>query len=658
MTKENDLQVMSEIVQKLNAASKAYYNGEDELMSNYEWDALFDKLTQLEQATGTVLPDSPTHSVGAAAVIDGEKIEHEYPALSLAKTKKVSDLVDWAGERDVWLSLKLDGLTLVATYDGGKLTTLVTRGNGRIGTVITHLAPAIAGVPQTINDTGHLVVRGEALITYANFEAFTLESDEEYANPRNLASGSLTLKDVNEVKKRHLQWVPFTLVHTDEAIVSWGARMDYLETLGFHPVMRERVTPGNLPEAVARWSDDVAGSKIPYPVDGLVICYDDTNYAATGSVTGHHATRAGLAFKWQDTSADTTLTEIEWSCAASKITPVAIFRPVALEGTTVHRATLHNVSECERLGIGGPGTALTVIKANKIIPKVISARGVGTFEIPKTCPVCGAKTEVHVSEAGAKTLLCTNPACAAKQLQKYSRFVSRYAMDIDGLSIETLSKFVNKGYIASFTDIYRLPDHFDAIREMEGFGDRSVDNLGMALDNSREVHAENLIFALCIPMIGVDAARRLTNALGFDGFLSRLKQGERFDDIDGIGPKMSDAITDWYADPETRADLTDLLSYLTVISPDISEDDTVGTCDGLTFVITGKVHQFKNRDAFKAYVLSQGGKVTGSVSKKTDYLINNDVNSTSAKNRKANALDIPILSEDTFIARFGGPENA
>ena len=644
-------QQMADLIGKINAASEAYYGGREELMSNYEWDALFDALIRLEKKAGYALPDSPTQRVGTSlSEASGEKVAHEYPMLSLAKTKTVADLVKWADGRDVWLSLKLDGLTLVATYDEGRLSRLVTRGNGSVGTDITHLASAIDGVPIQISEPGHLVIRGEALITYKDFETFLLESEEIYANPRNLASGSLSLKDIDEVRRRHLQWIPFTLVHLDRELVSWGARMDYLASLGFHPVERERLQADTLGDSIARWSEQISKGAIPYPVDGLVMTYDDTDYAQTGSVTGHHATRAGLAFKWQDTSADSILTGIEWSCAASSITPVAIFEPVALEGTIVKRASLHNISECRRLGIGGAGTKVTVIKANKIIPKVIAAKGEGNFVIPEACPVCSAPTAVAVSSSGAETLHCSNPECAAKHLQKFNRFVSRYGMDIDGLSIQTMNKFINQGFIKSFSDIYQLAKYFDVIRGMDGFGEKSVANLAAAIEKSRRVKPENLLFALCIPMIGVDAGKRLTNAIGLEGVLNRLNANKSFDDIEGIGPEKSDSLLAWYADEKNAVDLARLLAELQVDMGAKQRDS--GRCEGLTFVITGKVQHYQNRDAFKAYVESQGGHVSGSVSKKTDYLVNNDVESTSAKNRRARDLGVPVISETEFVERF------
>ena len=459
MTKTEE---MKALIEQLNKASDAYYNGREELMTNYEWDALFDRLTRLEQETGTVLEGSPTHHV-SADTLTGQKEAHEYPALSLAKTKKPEDLVKWAEMKPIWLSWKLDGLTLVATYDNGRLTKLVTRGDGHIGTNITHLASAISGVLPMIDYKSHTVIRGECVISYHDFEQFNMESDEEYANPRNLASGSLTLKDIDEVRQRHLQWIPFTLVHCDDDIPSWGQRMDWLKRLGFHPVEHELIEHPSLDhieDAINRWTQKVEA--MPYPVDGLVIAYEDNDYAQTGSVTGHHATRAGYAFKWADESALTELDHIEWSCAASTISPVAVFRPVQLEGTTVKRASLCNISECERLGIGDKGTKLEVIKANKIIPKVISIREkVGELQIPEQCPVCGHPTAVTTSAAsGTRTLHCTNPNCAAKKLKKFARFVSKEGVNVDGISEQTLARFINLGWVTRFGDIFRLPSRF------------------------------------------------------------------------------------------------------------------------------------------------------------------------------------------------------
>lgn len=650
----NEKKRIEELVEKLNLASDAYYNGKEEIMSNYEWDAMFDELSDLEQSTGYVMPDSPTQNAGYEES-GGVKEPHEYPALSLAKTKEVGELMAWAGDKDIWISWKLDGLTLVLTYDHGKLTKIMTRGNGTIGTNITFLKNAIKGFPLTIPYQGHMVVRGEAAISYTDFELINdmiEDEDEKYANPRNLASGTLNLEDPEEVRARRVRFHAFTLVHLDDDIVSWGQRMDYLEQMGFTVVDREAANAAALPDAVEKWTERVESGKMDIPVDGLVIVYEDTVYASEGSVTGHHAARAGYAFKWQDQAVDTKLRYIEWSCAVSTISPVAVFEPVLIEGTTVSRASLCNLSEIERLGIGKECT-LSVIKANKIIPKCVAVKdAVGEVEIPAECPVCHASTQIRISQSGTRTLHCTNPDCTAKNVKKFTRFVSKNAMDMDGLSVQTMLKFMNSGFIREFADLFHLPEHFPEISRMEGFGERSCENMGKAIEKSRNVHPVNLIYALCIPMIGTDAGKKIVGAIGFDGFLQRMKDGIGFEDIDGIGGEKSNSILNWYQQPENRNVLEHVLAEVHVEQV-ISRSPFEGKCKGLTFVITGDVHHYKNRDELKAYVESEGGKVTGSVSKKTNYLVNNDVESASSKNRKAKELGIPVISEEMFIEMFG-----
>lgn len=653
---EEKLLQMKSLVERLNQASDSYYNGKGELMTDYEWDALFDQLKRLEEETGEILPDSPTNRVSEDSIV-GKKEEHEFAALSLAKTKQVSDLVKWAEDRPIWISWKLDGLTLVVTYDGGKLTKIVTRGNGHIGTNITHLAPAISGIPATISENGHLVVRGEAVISYTDFEQFIIESEGDYANPRNLASGSLTLKDIEEVKQRHIQWIPFTLVYTERELTSWGERMQMLKDLGMNPVERERIdhpTTENIQLEIDKFTEKVTSKKNPFPVDGLVICYDDTAYAATGSVTGHHATRAGFAFKWQDEHADTVLDHIEWSCAASTITPVAVFKPVELEGTTVQRASLCNVSECERLGIGDKGTRLQVIKANKIIPKVINiTEVVGSFVIPAECPVCHAPAVVRESESGTKTLHCTNAACPAKQLKKFARFVSKEGINIDGISEQTVWKFINHGFIREYADFYKLKNYAFEISCFEGFGKKSVSNLLESVEKSRHTDGRHLLYALNIPLCGSDVAKKLLSRYKVKELIETARLSmfdDEFASIDGIGPEKSAKFIAWFKDDIHFQHVQHLLSELI-----IEEQEPVETgdkCQGLTFVVTGDVHHYKNRNELKAYIESQGGKVTGSVSKSTNFLINNDAASQSSKNKKAHELNIPIITEDEFIEKF------
>lgn len=653
---EEKLLQMKSLVERLNQASDSYYNGKGELMTDYEWDALFDQLKRLEEETGEILPDSPTNRVSEDSIV-GKKEEHEFAALSLAKTKQVSDLVKWAEDRPIWISWKLDGLTLVVTYDGGKLTKIVTRGNGHIGTNITHLAPAISGIPGTISEKGHLVVRGEAVISYTDFEQFIIESEGDYANPRNLASGSLTLKDIEEVKQRHIQWIPFTLVYTERELTSWGERMQMLKDLGMNPVERERIdhpTTENIQLEIDKFTEKVTSKKNPFPVDGLVICYDDTAYAATGSVTGHHATRAGFAFKWQDEHADTVLDHIEWSCAASTITPVAVFKPVELEGTTVQRASLCNVSECERLGIGDKGTRLQVIKANKIIPKVINiTEVVGSFVIPNECPVCHAPAVVRESESGTKTLHCTNAACPAKQLKKFARFVSKEGINIDGISEQTVWKFINHGFIREYADFYKLKNYAFEISCFEGFGKKSVSNLLESVEKSRHTDGRHLLYALNIPLCGGDVAKKLLSRYKVKELLETARLSmfdDEFASIDGIGPEKSAKFIGWFKDDVHFQHVQHLLSELIIEEQEPVE--TGNKCQGLTFVVTGDVHHYKNRNELKAYIESQGGKVTGSVSKSTNFLINNDAASQSSKNKKAHELNIPIITEDEFIEKF------
>lgn len=657
---------MKQLVKELNEASDAYYNGQSERMTDYEWDARFDELKRLEQETGTTLPNSPTQKVSEDS-ITGQKEEHEFAALSLAKTKQPEELVKWSEGLPIWISWKLDGLTLVVTYDNGVLTKVVTRGNGHIGTNITHLSKAINGIQQQIEYKGHTVIRGEAVISYDDFERFLMESGEDYANPRNLASGSLTLKDVEEVRQRHIQWVPFTLVHIDDDITSWGDRMDWLEQQGFKTVERERV---DLPDAnsvenvINAFTQKVTSKQNPFPVDGLVICYDDTDYAQTGSITGHHATKAGLAFKWQDESADTVLQEIEWSCAASTISPVAIFRPVELEGTIVKRASLCNISECERLGIGAGGTEISVIKANKIIPKVIKVnRTVGSLVIPHECPVCHAATEIRISEvSGTKTLHCTNEECPAKQLKKFARFVSKEGMNIDGISEQTLSKFINLGWVSEYADIYDLRRHIRELAQMEGFGEKSASNIIRSIERSTNVEAHRLLYALNIPLCGMDVCKRLLGAYPLDELVKEATKetGDLFEPyreasdvfahIDGIGPEKSASFVNWFRDEHNKQRYHHLREKITVTQ---ASNEPIGNkCEGLVFVITGDVYHYKNRNELKAYIESQGGKVASAVSGSTNYLINNDVTSTSGKNQKAQQLGIPIISEDQFIEKY------
>lgn len=651
-----------ELISLLNRASEAYYGGNDEIMSNFEWDSYFDELTELERLTGIVYPNSPTQKVSSESSenVDTDiqdRVVHEYPALSLAKTKSVNELQDWAMNKEIWVSYKLDGLTLVITYDNGLLTTIVTRGNGVAGSNITFLKDAIKGFPTQIKYKGHLVVRGEATISYTDFDNINalVEEEDRYANPRNLASGTLALDDPQKVKERHVNFSAFTLVHIDDDIPSWGERMEFLEKEGFVIVEHERGYAKDIPSLIEKFTHKVENGKMDIPVDGLVICYEDNDYAKGGSITGHHATRAGLAFKWADVSALTKLKYVEWSCAASTISPVAVFEPVQLEGTTVSRASLCNISEMERLHIGDE-CMVEVIKANKIIPKVVSVKeSSGIFKVPSVCPVCGRETQIRISSnSGTKTLHCMNKDCFAKKGQKFARFVSKSGMDIDGLSIQTMLKFINMGILKNYSDIFHLNAHSGEIMGEEGFGEKSMQNILMAVEKSRKVKAVNFIFALCIPMIGLDAAKKIVGTLGFDSFVERLRTNIGFEDIDGIGQEKSNSILTWYEDESNANELDALLKEVDIEDGEAKSND--GSLQGITFVITGDVHRFKNRDEFKSFVESNGGKVAGSVSNKTAYLVNNDTESMSSKNKKAKELGIPIISEDEFIDKFGGTQ--
>ena len=675
---------MDEIASKLFEASKAYYaDGKDvvsvELMSNYDYDKLYDELSDLQEQTGYIPENSPTEYVGSDVIdtIDGIKEEHEFPALSLAKSKKISKVIKWTEYKDINVSWKEDGCTLVATYDNGKLTKIVTRGNGYVGTNITHLAKGILNLPLEINEKGHMVIRGEAIITYSSFNNYIELTDSNYENPRNLLSGSLNSKEVKDIIPRNVRFKPFKLVYLEEGVLgdnqyNWSARMEYLRSLGFDPVEYKYLKLSDISneeadrlikDTINEFTQKVESGLIDEPVDGLVVCYEDEKYAATGSVTNHHATRAGYAFKWQDKAVESVLESIEWSCAINHITPVAIFKPVRLEGTTVKRASLCNISECERLDIGGPGTKLSIIKANKIIPKCIKADANGTvFEVPKFCPVCGATTNIIVSpESGVKMLECTNPDCFAKQISKLSRFVSKKGFDINGLSIANLHDLIDMGLIKNEIDLIKLPDNLNADNHIKnllinrsGWGKTSVNNLIKAITKARQsISADRFLYALSIPMCGQDVSKRLLGR--FDSIQEVFENASKgisksgFELIDGIGPEKTAAIENWFAIPRNQY-LIKVLYNLCNVS-DITKKSG-NKCAGITFVITGDVHHFKNRDELKAYIESEGGKVSGSVSAKTGYLINNDINSTSGKNKKAKELNVPIISEDDFIQNF------
>ena len=635
---------MKELIPQLRQAAKAYYQESREIMSNFEYDKLYDELSALEAKTGIILSGSPTQQVGYQVLSELPKETHEEPMLSLDKTKSVEDLQQWLGNQKGLLSWKMDGLTVVLTYENGTLVKAVTRGNGEIGEVITPNARAFSNIPLAITYKGQLIIRGEAVITYTDFERINDEigdADAKYKNPRNLCSGSVRQLNSKITAERSVHFEAFALVKA-EGVDFKNSRKEqflWLKNQGFEVVHHEEVTAADLPDKVAWFAGQIGHNDIPS--DGLVLLYDDIAYGDSLGRTAKFP-RNAIAFKWQDEIRETTLSYIEWSPSRTGlINPVAVFEPVELEGTTVSRASVHNISIMEGLELGA-GDKITVYKANMIIPQIAdNLTRSGVRDIPKICPVCGGATQIRQTN-DVKSLYCTNPECQAKKIKSFTLFVSRDALNIDGLSEATLEKFIGAGFIHEFADIFRLKEHFGEISQMEGFGEKSVANMEQSIEKSRQVHPVNFIFALCIPLIGVDAGKKIVAAIGFEGFLQRLHQGDGFEDIEGIGAERSRSIVTWYQNEKNHSGFEDLLHELSIEHVEV-QDTSSGSCAGLSFVITGDVHHYKNRDEFKAYVESQGGKVTGSVSKKTAYLVNNDVESASSKNRKAKELGIPII---------------
>ncbi|MBP3736396.1 MAG: NAD-dependent DNA ligase LigA [Lachnospiraceae bacterium] len=650
---------MEELSRTLREASKAYYAEDREIFSNLEYDRLYDELLALEKETGIVLASSPTQQVGYEAVKELPKERHERSMLSLDKTKSREELAAWLDEKEGLLSWKMDGLTIVLTYEGGSLQKAVTRGNGEIGEVVTANAKVFENIPLTVPFAGRLILRGEAVIRYSDFEKINASLSEEegaetrYKNPRNLCSGSVRQLNSAVTASRHVRFYAFSLVEADgfDAKNSRAAEFDFLKGLGFDVVPHVRVTSATVAEAVGDFERQVAENDVPS--DGLVLLYDDIAYGASLGTTSKFP-RNAIAFKWADETQETTLLDVEWSASRTGlINPVAIFEPVELEGTTVQRASVHNISIVKSLQLG-IGDRILVYKANMIIPQIAeNLTKSGTLPIPETCPVCGGKTVIR-QENDTEALYCTNAECPAKQLKAFSLFVSRNAMNIEGLSEMTLEKYIGEGYIRSFADIYRLSRYRDRIVTMEGFGEKSCDNLLAAIEKSRVTTPERVLGGIGIPGIGVSGARLLSRH--FDDDLDRIRSAdeEELSSIDGIGPVLASQIHGFFADPAKRQMLDDLLAELT-----IRKQERMDTSDspiaGKTFVITGAVHHFENRDALKAYIDERGGKTTGSVTSKTDYLINNDKTSGSSKNKKAAELQIPVISEEEFLSLCGQP---
>lgn len=642
---------IKELIEILSQANKAYYQDAKEIMTNFDYDRLYDELKQLEQETGVVMANSPTIHVGYEVVSQLPKEQHESPMLSLDKTKEVGTLAEFAGDRNCLLSWKLDGLTVVLTYEKGSLAKAVTRGNGQVGEVITNNARTFQNLPLNIPYQGRLTLRGEAIIKYSDFHKINKEIGEaeaKYKNPRNLCSGSVRQLNSEVTAARNVNFIAFALIHADDVDFDNSMENQYrwLEEQGFEVVERKIVTESNMEEVVSYFAEKV--KTYDYPSDGLVLMYDDIAYGLSLGSTAKFP-RNGIAFKWKDEEAETVLDYIEWSPSRTGlINPVAVFRPVELEGTTVTRASVHNISIMEELKLG-VGDTIKVYKANMIIPQISeNLTKSGFTDIPDSCPACGKSTEVR-NENGVKTLYCPNRQCPAKHVKLYTLFVSRNAMNIDGLSEETLEKFIDAGYIHEFADIFKLDRYEEEIVNTPGFGRKSYDNLMDSVNRARQVELHALIYSLGIPNIGTANAKLICKHFQNDFDKIRNAAREELVEINHIGDKMAEKFADYFADEENNAKVDRLLEQVTIKK---SEENNIQNMEGLTFVVTGSVEKFANRNAVKEYIEKRGGKVTGSVTSKTNYLINNDVLSNSSKNRKAKELGIEIISEEQFLEKW------
>ncbi|MDD6207500.1 MAG: NAD-dependent DNA ligase LigA [Clostridiales bacterium] len=648
---------MKELVSLLNQASRAYYQEAQEIMSNLEYDRLYEELQELERETGTVLSDSPTIHVGYEVVSSLPKERHPSPMLSLDKTKEVSVLEDWIGDQTGLLSWKMDGLTVVLTYEGGSLVKAVTRGNGEVGEVVTNNAKVFKNVPVNIPFAGRLVLRGEAVIKYSDFEKINkqiAEIDAKYKNPRNLCSGSVRQLNNEITAKRNVQFFAFALVSAQkdgEELTFHNSRWQqfaWLMDQGFDVVLQKKVTRENMAETVEWFSRQIKEND--FPSDGLVLLYDDIAYGTSLGKTAKFP-RDAIAFKWADEQRETKLVEVEWSASRTGlINPVAVFEPVELEGTTVSRASVHNVSIVEELELG-EGDTLLVYKANMIIPQIAdNLTRSGTVTPPSVCPVCHAKTSIH-NDNGVKSLYCENSQCQAKRLKSFALFASRDAMNMEGLSEATLEKFIAKGFIHELRDIYHLDQYHDEIVKMEGFGEKSYQNLMDSIRRSRDTSCAKLIYGLGIANIGLSNAKLICRH--YEDDLEKIQNAsvEELTMIDGIGQVIAEGISAYFSNQQNVERLGRLLGELNLIKEEYSSQQTAVT--GLTFVITGDLMEYKNRAQLKDSIEKRGGKVTGSVTSKTSFLINNDAASTSSKNKKAKELGIEILTEADFIARFG-----
>lgn len=643
---------IKDLVELLNKANKAYYQEANEIMTNFEYDKLYDELVGLEKETGMVLSNSPTVNVGYQVVSQLPKEQHNSPMLSLDKTKEVGALADFAGDRKCLLSWKMDGLTVVLTYENGELVKAVTRGNGLVGEVITNNAKTFKNIPISIPYKGRLTLRGEAIIKYSDFEQINREiedADSKYKNPRNLCSGSVRQLNSQVTAERNVNFVAFALINADDVDFGNSIEQQYkwMESQGFQVVEYRVVTRNSMEDAVKYFAEKI--QTYDYPSDGLVLMFDDIEYGLSLGTTAKFP-RNGIAFKWEDEQAETTLKYIEWSPSRTGlINPVAVFEPVELEGTTVSRASVHNISIMEELELGS-GDRIKVYKANMIIPQISeNLTKSGIDDLPKECPVCGYATEVK-AENGIKTLYCPNSQCPAKHVKLFTLFVSRNGMNIDGLSEETLEKFIGAGYIKEFADIFHLDRYYEEIVATPGFGQKSYDNLMDSVEKARNVELSALIYSLGIPNIGSANAKLICKA--FNNNIEKIRNAsvEELIEIDGIGEIMAEKFCQYFADEDNIKKLDNLLKEVNIAEPE--ENTTPQNMDGLTFVITGSVEHFANRNELKSYIEKHGGKVTGSVSAKTNYLINNDAMSASSKNKKAKQLGVEIVTEEVFLERW------
>ena len=649
---ENSLQRMKELVEKLDQAAKTYYQEDREIMSNQEYDSLYDQLEQLEKETGTVLTNSPTVRVGYEAVNELPKEEHPSPMLSLDKTKDREVLRGFIGNHKCLLSWKLDGLTIVLTYENGELVKAVTRGNGIVGEVITNNARVFKNIPLRIPYKGQLVLRGEAIITYSEFERINEtigDADAKYKNPRNLCSGSVRQLNNEITAKRNVRFYAFALVSAQDVDFSNSREQQFiwLKKQGFEVVEYKVVTSESLDEAMNYFSKAIVNND--FPSDGLVVTYDDIAYGESLGSTAKFP-RNSFAFKWADEMRETRLVDMEWSPSRTGlINPVAIFEPVELEGTTVSRASVHNISIVKELQLG-IGDTIKVYKANMIIPQIAeNLTRSGNLVIPDKCPVCGREARIR-KENDVETLYCMNPDCVAKKIKSFSLFTSRDAMNIDGLSEATLEKFIAMGFIHNFGDIFEIGKYKDQIVEMEGFGQKSFDNLMVSLEKAKETTLAKVIYSLGITGIGLANAKVICKYFDDDIEKIRYAEEEEISSIEGIGPVIAGSLADYFKSAENNQKLDHLLSHLHLVHEETSAEQVFA---GKTFVITGSVEHFSNRSEAKEFIEARGGKVTGSVTKKTDYLINNDKTSASSKNKKAQELGIPILSEEDFLELAG-----